>query len=136
MIKNISPVEATHSSLDLFERPALLVAFDRSVDQRIGPVSSANGPTLEFKVVGDRFNFIDLQHIDLEVQCSIVKANGTEMEYVGADEARQDKPVFVNNALHSLFSDCDVTANGIKISTSKPRFVCPKGILRNGNITY
>lgn len=119
MINNILPLEATHSSLDLFERAALLVAFDRGVEQRYGPVASPNGPTLEFKLVGERFNFIDLQHIEIEVKCVLLKANGTDkLDYDAADATKTDNPVFVNNALHSMFSECDVTANGIKISSS------------------
>ena len=61
MIANLLPNEATHSSLDLFEKPALLVTFDGSFCQKLGPVYSPDGPMLEFEVTGDRNNFIDLQ---------------------------------------------------------------------------
>ena len=57
------PSEAAHSSLDLFDRTPLLVTFDDSFCQKIGPVYSPNGPMLEFEVTGDRNNFIDLQKI-------------------------------------------------------------------------
>ena len=66
MITNLLPLEATHSSLDLFEKAPLLVTFDYSFEQKIGPAYSPNGPNLEFEVVGDRNNFIDLQKIYLE----------------------------------------------------------------------
>ena len=61
MIANLLPLEATHSSLDLFEKPPLLVTFDSAFEQKIGPSYSPTGPTLEFEVIGDRNNFIDLQ---------------------------------------------------------------------------
>ena len=61
MITNLSPTEATHSSLDLLEKPSLLVTFDRRVCQKLGPVYSPNGRMLEFEVACDRNNFIDLQ---------------------------------------------------------------------------
>ena len=48
MIANLLPIEATHSSLDLLETPALLVTFDGSFCQNLGPVYSPNGPMLEF----------------------------------------------------------------------------------------
>jgi len=118
MITNVLPNEATHSSLDLFERPSLLVAFDGAFEQRIGPVYSPNGPTLEFKVLGDRNNFLDLHHIYLELSCSIHQHNGNDLRYDGTTAANSDEPKFVNNILHSLFSECDVYANGIKISTA------------------
>ena len=63
MIAYLLPTEAIHSSLDLFEKPALLVTFDGSFCQKLGPVYSPNGPMLEFEVSGDRNNFIDLQKI-------------------------------------------------------------------------
>ena len=63
MIANLLPNEATHSSLDLFEEPALLVTFDESFCQKVGPVYSPDVPMFEFEVTGDRNNFIDLQKI-------------------------------------------------------------------------
>ena len=38
MLPNVSPVEAAHSSLDIFERPPLLITFSTSLEQKIGPV--------------------------------------------------------------------------------------------------
>ena len=60
MIANLLPNEATHSSLDLFEKRALLVTFDGSFCQKLGPVYSPDGHMLEFAVTGDRYNFIEL----------------------------------------------------------------------------
>ena len=57
----VIPSKATHSYLDLFEKPPLLVTFDQSFKQKTGPVYSPSGSSLEFEVVGDRNNFIDLQ---------------------------------------------------------------------------
>ena len=53
--------EATHSSLDLFEKPALLVTFDGSSCQKVGPVYSLKGPMLEIEAAGDRKIFFYLQ---------------------------------------------------------------------------
>ena len=75
---NALPIETSHTSLDIFERPQLLVNFDGSFEQKIGPLYAPNGPTLEFEVKGDRTNFIDLQNIYLEVKCKIVKADNTK----------------------------------------------------------
>ena len=112
------PNEATHSSLDLFERPSLLVAFDSAFEQKIGPIYSPNGPILEFKVVGDRHNFLDLQRVYLELSISIQQQNGADLRFHATNKGDSDEPKFVNNILHSLFSECDVYANGIKISTA------------------
>ena len=115
---NALPIETSHTSLDIFERPQLLVNFDGSFEQKIGPLYAPNGPTLEFEVKGDRTNFIDLQNIYLEVKCKIVKTDNTNLNYVTGDATQQDTPVFVNNTLHSLFSDCTVTAQGVKVSSA------------------
>ena len=40
---------------------------------------------LEFKVNGDRTNFIDLQNTYLEVKGKIVKADNTNINYVTGD---------------------------------------------------
>ena len=61
MIAILLPNEATHSSLDLFEKRALLVTFENAFDQKIGPVCSPNIPMLEFEFTGDRNIFVDLQ---------------------------------------------------------------------------
>ena len=110
--------EATHSSLDLFEKPSLLIAFENGFEQRVGPVYTSNGPTLEFKVIGDRNNFINLEQIFLGVSCRINKAGGEATTWHATEADQQDTPVFVNNTLHSLFSDCEIYANGIKISSA------------------
>ena len=74
----VIPSEATHSSLDLFEKPSLLVTLDQSFEQKTGPLYSPSGSSLEFEVVGDRNNFIDLQKSYLEIKCRIQKADGTD----------------------------------------------------------
>ena len=125
MIGNMLPTEATHSSLDLFEKPALLVTFDGSFCQKVGPVYSPNGPMLEFEVAGDRNIFIDLQKIFLEIKCKIVQASEADLKYdagAAADVTKTDAPYFCNNVLHSLFSDCTVSANGLKISNANGNY--------------
>ena len=93
MIGNMLPTEATHSSLDLFEKPALLVTFDGSFCQKVGPVYSPNGPMLEFEVAGDRNNFIDLQKIFLEIKCKIVQGSEADLKYDAGAAAPKQTPL-------------------------------------------
>ena len=89
------PTEEKHSSLDLFEKPALLVTFDGSFCQKVGP---PKGPMLEFEVAGDRNNFIDLQKIFLEIKCKIVQASEADLRYdagAAADATKTDAPYFL-----------------------------------------
>ena len=138
----VIPFEATHSSLDLFEKPPLLVTFDQSFEQKTGPLCSPEFEVvgdrnnfiylpkiyleiyffLEFEVVGDRNNFIYLQKIYLEIKCRIQNVDGTDLRYDAGDPANTDAAFFVNNVLHSLFADCTVSANGIKISSANGHY--------------
>ena len=111
MIANSLPIEATHSSLDVFEKPQILNVFESSFDQKVGPKYSPDNTSLTFEVVADGRNVIDLRKIFLEVKVRIVEADGTIV-------LDTQKPCFVNNTLHSLFSDCIVELNGLKISSS------------------
>ena len=118
----VIPTEATHSSLDLFEKPPLLVTFDQSFEQKTGPLYSPTGSSLEFEIVGDRNNFIDLQKIYLEIKFRVVRNNGNDLRFTTGDANNSDTPHLVNNALHSLFADCTVSANGIKISSANGHY--------------
>ena len=122
MIANLLPNEATHSSLNLFEKQPLLINFENAFDQKIGPVYSPNGPMLEFEITGDRNNFFDLQKIYLEKRCKVTQSNGVDLRYDNTDPTVSDSPFLVNNFLFSLFSDCTLSANGLKISNANSNF--------------
>ena len=121
MITNLLPAETTHTTLDLFEKQPLLITFDNAFAQKIGPSYSPDGPMLEFEALGGRNNFIDLQKILLEVKCKITQNNDLDLR-TGADATGTDAPYFSNNALHSLFSECKVSANGVKISNTNGNY--------------
>ena len=95
-----------------------MTAFNSSFDQKIGPIYSPNWPTLKSAVVGDRNNFLDMQKHFLEIKCKVTQTDGTDLRYEATNAANSDNPIFINNTLHSLFSECTVTANGRKISNS------------------
>ena len=121
MISNLLPTEATHSSLDLFEKPPLLVTFENAFTQKIGPSYSPDGPMLEFEVLGDRNNFIDLQRTRLEIVARVVQNNGNVLRTHATEAAQRDTPYLVNNPL-SLFSECTMSLNGEKFSTTNANF--------------
>ena len=76
---------------------------------------------LEFEVVGDRNNFIDLQKFLLEIKCKITRTNDADLR-TGTDATNTDSPYFSNNALYSLFSECTVSANGVKLSNTNGNY--------------
>ena len=75
---------------------------------------------LEFEVLGDRNNFIDLQKL-LEIKCKISRNNDGEIR-TGTDATNTDAPNFRNNALHFLFSECTVSANGVKFFNTNENY--------------
>ena len=61
----------------------------------------------------------------MEIKCKIAQSSGADLKYDGAataDTARTDAPYFCNIVLHSLFSDCTVSANGLKISNANGNY--------------
>ena len=115
------PAEATHTTLDFFEKQPLLITFDNAFTQKVGPSYSPDGPMLEFEVVGDRNNFIDLQKFLLEKNCKFTRTKDADLR-TGADSTNTDLPYFSNNALYSLFSECTVSANGVQLSNTNGNY--------------
>ena len=72
---------------------------------------------LEFEFLGKRNNFIDLQKLLLEIKCKISRNNDGDLR-TGTDAVNTDPPYLNDNALHSLFSECTVSANGVKSSST------------------
>ena len=64
LLKNL-PVGASLSSLDFSKHPFRLIFFNTSIERENGPVWAPNVPTLEFEVIGDGTNAIELQNIYL-----------------------------------------------------------------------
>ena len=77
---------------------------------------------LEFEITGDRNNFVDLLKIYLEIRCKVTQSNGADLRYDNTDPTVSDSSFLVNNSLYSLFSDCTLSANGLKISNANSNF--------------
>ena len=102
----------THSALDFFEKPSVLINYEGSHDQEVFPQVGCRGPQLDFVVTSDNRNLVDLNKIVLDIDCAIYKADGKT-------PAEEVLPVcFANNTLHSLFSHAEVFIDGILVSSS------------------
>ena len=77
---------------------------------------------LEVEITGDRNNFVELQKIFLEIRCKVTQANGADLRYDNAYASLSDSSFLVNNSLYSFFSDCTLSANGLKISNANGNF--------------
>ena len=76
---------------------------------------------LGFEVLGDTNNFINLQKHLPEIKCKISRNKNGDLR-TGTDATNTGAPYFSNNALHSLFSECTVSANGDKISRTNGNY--------------
>ena len=81
---------------------------------------SPDGPMLEFDVLGDGNNFIDLQKL-LQIKFKSSRNNDGDLR-TGTDATNTDAQYLSNNALHSFFSERTVSANGVKISNSNKNY--------------
>ena len=66
--------------------------------------------------------FIDLQPTRLEIVARIVQNNGNVLQTHATEAAQRDTPYLVNNPFLSLFSECTMSLNGEKISTTNANF--------------
>ena len=121
---HIIPKPATHYSLDIFSKPEVLVSFDNSFEQETLPVTAHDAPVFEFVLTTDRNIYLDLQSVELKLEAKIGKgANGNtnlETELAGGNTVAKatDKVSFINNTLHSFFSNCDILINNEIVHTS------------------
>ena len=77
---------------------------------------------LEFEITGDRNNFVDLQKNQLEIRCKVTQSNEADLRYDNTGPTVSDSLFFVNNSLYSFFSDCTLSADGLKISNANSNY--------------
>jgi hypothetical protein len=103
--------ECTKSELDLFSLPPTQLSIERSDYVEYKPVASiSENAAIEFCIPGIREEYLDLAQTLLYVKGKIVNAKGEDIK-------ETDNVGLVNNALHSIFSQFDITLNGKHISS-------------------
>ena len=105
----------THSALEFFERPSVLINYEGSFDQEVFPHVGCRGPQLDFFVTSDNKNCIDLNRICLGLEVKLYNPDGK-------DAATPDNLLFSNNTLHSLFSHVELFLNVKLISSSNNNY--------------
>ena len=66
---------------------------------------------LEFEILGDRNNSIDLQRTRLENVARILQNKGNVLRTHATDPAERDTPYLINNRFPSLFSKSTLSLN-------------------------
>lgn len=108
------PVEGTHSCLQFFDPAQLLVNYSRGYDEEVFTSTSPDGPILEFELSGAKSQMsgsvIDPRSLELQLTIEMIDTNSTENT--------TDKSAYVNNIMHSLFSNCELFLNGVQVSNA------------------
>ena len=100
------------SKLDLFSVPATQTSIDSGTYVEYRPISSITGTApIEFDVTASGDDYLDLANSFLCVQAKIMRANIDDLN-------ANDTVGPINNFLHSLFSQVDVSLNGTLITSS------------------
>jgi hypothetical protein len=104
--------ECMKSELDLFSVPPTQTSIEHGTWVEYHPLSTiTDGAPIEFDVNGTGEEYMDFANSYLYVKAKIVKGDGTN---IAGDETVGP----VNNFMHSLFSQVDVSLNGTQISSS------------------
>ena len=104
--------ECAKSELDLFSVPATQTSIESGTYVEYHPISSITGAApIEFDVTASGDDYLDLANSFLCVRAKITRADGENLDAT-------DTVGPVNNFLHSLFSQLDVSLNGTLITSS------------------
>ena len=104
--------QCLRSELDLFSLPPTQTAVDGSQWVEHSPVSTITSSSpIEFIVSGSGEDYMDLNNTLLEVKACIKTTNNSPV-----DAALAVAPI--NNTLHSLFSQIDVSLNDVNVSSA------------------
>ena len=104
--------EGVKSELDLFSLPATQTSIEHAQWVEHRPVASiGTGGPIEFLLPGSGDDYLDVANTYLLVRARVTKANGNDI-----DPNTDVGPV--NNWMHSLFSQVDVTLNGTLVTPS------------------
>lgn len=104
--------ECTKSELDLFSIPPTQTSVESGNWVEYHPISSiSDGAPIEFDIVASGEEYLDLANSQLYVRAKICRGDGSDME-------DDDLVGPINNFLHSLFSQVDVSLNGVLVSSS------------------
>ena len=104
--------ECTKSELDLFSVPATQTSVENGTYVEYHPISSMMGNApIEFDVTASGDDYLDLANSFLCVRAKITRVNDEELDVA-------DTVGPINNFIHSLFSQVDVSLNGTLITSS------------------
>ena len=101
-------VKTVSSELYIFAPRPVQTSVLETTEVTYKPVASVDQSDLEFLIPADNDTHID-PNIKLYIRGKLTKADGTNLDAA-------DFTSVTNNFLHSLFSQCNITLNGVTIT--------------------
>lgn len=112
--------ECLKSELDIFSLQPTQTSIEQSSWVHYSPVSSLNDESpIQFTIPGSSSDYLDLSHTLLSIRAKIEPTKEVKPEELAAD-ANAFAPV--NNLLHSLFQQVDVSLNNKPVSSSSNNY--------------
>jgi len=106
--------ECMKSELDLFQPPSIQTNILKNEEVAYKPITSLeNQSVIEFACYGHADTYLDLSSINLCLKFQITKNDGSPYK-----ETDVDQPGMVNNMLHSLFRQVNISLNGKNINST------------------
>lgn len=106
------------SELDLFTVPPTQVSIEDGVWDDILPFPNFKTSTVQFEIKADGEHYVDLAQTELWMTLALCKKN-TETPFGNADEVNVG---LVNNLMHSIFKNCQISVNNIEIENSNSHY--------------
>ena len=112
----------TNSSLEIFDKVPVLETIISSYTQEVFPSTSLDESSIEFEIETDRNLYLCMRDTNLSLKLQLFetrlfeafkkeKAEHKAKSEEDSDEEPQTYLTYVNNLLHSLFSNCEVYSN-------------------------
>lgn len=114
----MSFIECMKSELDLFKPRHVQTSILKSEEIPYKPLTSLeNQSVIEFSCQGHGDTYLDLSSVNLRLKVQLVKGDGTNHKAT-ADPIDANTPGCVNNILHSLFRQVNVSLNGKTVNSA------------------
>lgn len=111
-------IECMKSELDLFKPRHVQTSILKTEEVPYKPLTSLeNQSVIEFSCQGHGDTYLDLSSINLRLKIQLVNGDGTALK-VDAKGEVGDGPGCVNNILHSLFRQVNVSLNGKTVNSA------------------
>ena len=115
IIRHRVAMEFVSTDFDIFASRPIQSSILETTEARYSPIAPVGQSDLEFVIPAENESYIDL-NLKLYVRGKLVK---TEPDGTHSDLDDKELTCVANNLIHSLFSQCSVTLNGVCITQSK-----------------